>query len=79
MLSKINWELLGALTAAFICATMLFAMPKQEGKLYDCGLAEISPDYPVQENPALPSIRSLPRGSGGMWSRCRRMRGSSSN
>ena len=48
MLSKINWELLGALTAAFICATMLFAMPKQEGKLYDCGLAEISPDYPVQ-------------------------------
>jgi hypothetical protein len=48
MLSKINWELLGALTALFICVTMLFATPQKEGKLYDCRLAEISPDYPIK-------------------------------
>ncbi len=58
MLSKINWELIGALTAAFICATMLFAMPKQEGKLYDCSLAEISPDYPVKVKEECRKIRS---------------------
>lgn len=48
MLKLVNWELIGAATAAFICATMLFTLPKQEGRVYDCGLSEISPDYPIQ-------------------------------
>jgi hypothetical protein len=48
MLSKINWELIGALTALFICVTMLFATPRKEGQMYDCSIAEISPDYPIK-------------------------------
>lgn len=58
MWNKINWELIGALTAAFICATMLFATPQKEGKLYDCSLAEISPDYPIKVKEECRKIRS---------------------
>jgi hypothetical protein len=58
MWNKINWELIGALTAAFICVTMLFATPQKEGKLYDCSLAEISPDYPIKVKEECRKIRS---------------------
>lgn len=58
MLSKINWELIGALTALFICVTMLFSFPQQEGKVYDCSIAEISPDYPIKVKEECRKLRS---------------------
>jgi hypothetical protein len=58
MLKTVNWELLGALTAFVVCVTMLFTMPKQQGRVYDCGLAEISPDYPMQVKEECRKLRS---------------------
>jgi hypothetical protein len=58
MLKTVNWELIGALTAFFICATMLVTMPKQQGRMYDCSLAEISPDYPVLVKEECRKLRS---------------------
>jgi len=58
MLSKINWELMGALTAFCICATMLLTMPKQQDRVYNCSLAEISPDYPVMVKEECRKLRS---------------------
>ena len=58
MFSKINWELIGALTALFICVTMLFATPHKQGKMYDCSIAEISPDYPVEVKNECRKIRA---------------------
>lgn len=58
MWTKVNWELLGALTALSVCVTMLLTMPKQQGRYYDCSLAEISPDYPVQVKEECRKLRS---------------------
>ena len=45
---KINWELYGAITAMFVCLYMPFTVPQQRQVVYNCSIAEISPDIPVK-------------------------------
>jgi hypothetical protein len=47
-LSKINWELCGAITAMFVCLYMLFTIPQPRQVVYNCSIAEISPDIPTK-------------------------------
>jgi hypothetical protein len=47
-LSTINWELCGAITAMCVCIYLLFTMPWPRKVIYNCSIAEISPDYPTE-------------------------------
>jgi hypothetical protein len=48
MMNKINWELCGAITALCVCVYMLFTIPMPSHRVYDCRIAEISPDFPLK-------------------------------
>jgi hypothetical protein len=49
-LSKINWELVGILIAIVVMfgsMYLLFTIPQPRQQIYNCSIAEISPDYPI--------------------------------
>lgn len=59
MIARIGIALGGALVLAFMFALIIFGnhiMPRE--RIYDCSLAEISPDYPVEVKNECRKIRS---------------------
>ena len=41
-----------------IMMILVFAFPKTQGKVYDCTLSEISPDYPLDVKEACRKLRA---------------------
>ena len=59
MIARIGIALCGALVLAFMLALIIFGnnfLPRE--RFYDCSLAEISPDYPVEVKNECRRIRS---------------------
>ena len=57
-LSTINWELCGAITAMCVCVYLLFTVPWPREKIYNCSIAEISPDYPIEVKEGCRKLRA---------------------
>jgi len=47
-LPNINWELYGALTAFCVCIYILYNIGFPKEAVYNCSIAEISPDIPLK-------------------------------
>lgn len=60
-LIKQNWQDAIVITLAFIlflATIILYVKVEPKGKVYDCSLAEISPDYPIEVKNECRKIRA---------------------
>lgn len=61
-LIKKNWQDAIVITLAFIMflvTIILYMNVEPKGKVYDCSLAEISPDYPIEVKNECRKIRAI--------------------
>lgn len=51
-------EIIVVAILAILAFSTLYVMPKSNGKVYDCSIAEISPDYPPKVKEECRKIRA---------------------
>jgi hypothetical protein len=51
-------EVIITVSAVVLAIILIFAMPQPTGKVYNCSLAEISPDYPVKVKEECRTLRA---------------------
>lgn len=47
------------MTAMCVCVYLLFTVPWPREKIYNCSIAEISPDYPIEVKERCRNLRAI--------------------